>query len=278
MLLNDHPDQFSLRYDPAPCEAGDTVLCFQGDQVLLLPEGVACRLPVWRDVLPAAMGQTPMHAFTQGARRVFLLNAQPGCAAPEGLAFESVRVFRALPAQLDQYLLVTAYHLAAWYAKHRFCGACGGRPAPAPDERALVCPQCGLIQYPVIAPAVIVAVTDGDRLLLARNAKGAFRLFTVIAGFVEVGETLEQTVEREVFEEVGLHVRDIRYIASQPWGFTQSMMVGFHARLNGAADITLQTSELSEAGWFRADELPEHAGSASIAYMLIDLFRQGKLA
>jgi NAD+ diphosphatase len=277
MLFNEQPELFSLAYDPQPCAPQDTVLCFLGDQVLLRPEGDGTRLPLWREVMPLAAGEAPLHAMNQGARRLFLLQAQQGTVPPKGLAFESVRVFRSLLPQEDSFLLVSVYHLAMWYAKHRFCGVCGSNPAPAPHERALVCPQCGQIQFPVISPAIIVAVTDGDRLLLARNAYGTFRHYSLIAGFVEVGETLEQTVAREVREETDLRVRDVRYIASQPWGLSQSMMIGFHARLVGPADITLQTSELADAGWYRADELPEHAGVISIAYSLIDLFKQGVL-
>lgn len=277
MLLNEHPEHFSLAYDPVPCGPLDTVLCFCGEQVLLRAEGAASRLPLWREVSAALPDQNPLHAFRQGERRLFILNLPDTGTPPDGLVFDTVRVFRTLLPQEDCFLLITAYHLSGWYAKHRFCGVCGGVPMPAPEERALVCPQCGQIQYPTISPAVIVAVTDGDRLLMARNAHGAFRHFSVVAGYVEVGETLEQTVAREVREEVGLAIQDIRYIASQPWALSQSMMIGFHARLAGSPDITLQTSELAEADWFRADELPEHAGVISIAYTLIDLFKQGKL-
>lgn len=111
--------------------------------------------------------------------------------------------------------------------------------------------------------------------MLARNARGVFRHYSLIAGFVEVGETLEQAARREILEEVGLHVRDIRYLGSQPWGLSQSLMVGFHATLDGCAQITLQESELAEAHWYTKDELPEYAGSTSIAYEIIQRFIQG---
>ncbi len=277
MLLNNTPDLFSLAYDALPCEAHDTVFCFRGDEVLLRADAAADRFPQWGELLPAAFAESPLHAFTLGGRRFFLLTAPETLAHPDGLAFESIRIFRALLPEVDRYALITAYHLSVWYAKHRFCGVCGGAPAPSASERAVICPQCGLIQFPQISPAVIVAVTDGDRLLLARNAYGTFRHYSLIAGYVEVGETLEQTVAREVHEEVGLRLKDIRYIASQPWGLSQSMMIGFHAHLDGSPEITLQASELAHADWYHADDMPEHAGEISIAYMLIDLFKQGRL-
>ena len=277
MLLNETPERFSLAYDPQPCDGPDTVLCFRGDQVLLLPVAAGSRFPSWEQLQAFEVADKPLHAFNLGERRVFVLSLSDNLAIPDGLAFESVRVFSTLMPEADRFVLITAYHLSGWYAKHRFCGVCGAMPAPASAERALVCPQCGLIQFPQISPAVIVAITDGDRLLLARNAYGTFRHYSLIAGYTEVGESLEQTVTREVREEVGLRLKDIRYIASQPWGLSQSMMIGFHARLDGSPDITLQTSELADAGWYHADDMPEHAGKISIAYMLIDMFKRGLL-
>ena len=276
MLMNDRPEQFSLLYDARPCETVDTVLCFKMDQVLLCKTDEALTLPTWGDLKTVLQYQTPLHIFTQSDRRVFILNLSEPLQLPEGLVFDSIRVFRSFASREDSFALMTAYHLSIWYARHAHCGACGGHTQPAAAERALVCDQCGLIQYPTISPAVITAITDGDRILLARNAYGTFKHYSLIAGYVEVGETLEQTVQREIMEEVGLRVKDIRYIASQPWGLSQSMMIGFHARLDGAPDITLQTSELADAGWFRSSELPEHAGIASIAFSLIERFRLGK--
>lgn len=277
MLLNDHPERFSMLYDTQPITAQDTVFCFCGDQVLLRGEAESRRLPVWAELGDHFSRETLLHAFTQGERRCFLLQV-PDLGSPVATChFAPVRLFRDFASREEAYLLMTAYHLNSWYGKHRFCGVCGGMPAPMKNERALLCPQCGAIQYPTIAPAVIVAITHEHKLLLARNAHGAFRHFSLIAGYVEAGETLEQAVKREVQEEVGLQIRDITYFGSQPWGLSQSLMVGFHAKLAGNDSITLQQSELAEANWFTADALPEHAGPASIAYALIQRFKQGEL-
>ena len=117
----------------------------------------------------------------------------------------------------------------------------------------MVCPECKNIEYPKISPAVIVAVTNGNRLLLSRYARGGYRNYALIAGFAEVGETLEDTVRREVMEEVGLKVKNIRYYKSQPWSFSDSLLVGFFAELDGDDTITLEEEELAEAVWFERD-------------------------
>ena len=125
-------------------------------------------------------------------------------------------------------------------------------PSPLPLERALGCESCGQVTYPTVSPAVSVAITQGDRLLMARNARGAFHHFSLIAGYVEPGESLEDTVHREVMEEVGLRVKNLRYVGSQPWGLSQSLMVGFHAGWGGGSP---QESELAEARWFHRSEI-----------------------
>lgn len=277
MLVNESHAEFSLFFSPEPIEPGDTILIFKGNEVLLRAQIEAERLPLWEELASAFAGASPRHAFSQGDRRFFIASAEETAPAPPGYQWESVRVFRTLQPAQDGMMLSAAYHLSGWYNTHRFCGACGGALHVDSEERSLTCERCGLTVYPSIQPAVIVAVTNGSRLLLARNAHSVWRHYSLIAGFVEVGETTEQAVEREVLEEVGLRIKNVRYIASQPWGFSQSLMLGFTAELDGASEIKLQESELSEAGWFSREEVPKHDSSASISFDLMERFRQGLL-
>lgn len=276
MIINRRHEEFSLLYSAAPPQAGDAILVFRGGEVLLktAEEG---RIPAWEAVEATAFTDTLRHAFTQGGIRYFITGAAPDAPAPDGHVWEDIRVFRTLRPETEALLLSAARHLLLWYETHRFCCACGGPVRPHPVERALVCETCGFTAYPAVLPAIIVAVTDGDRLLLARNAHNVFRFFSLIAGFVEVGETAEQTVRREVLEEVGLRVKNIHYIKSQPWGISQSLMLGFTAELDGPDEIRLQESELAEARWFPRDEVPQYGNTASIAFDVMERFRRGEL-
>jgi NAD+ diphosphatase len=165
-----------------------------------------------------------------------------------------------------------AVQILLWDQTHRFCGRCGQPTVHAPAERAKLCPRCGLLSFPRLSPAVIMLIRRGDELLLARNKAFADGFFSVLAGFVEPGESLEETVAREVREEVGLEVTDIGYFGSQPWPFPHSLMIGFTATYAGG-EIRLQADEIAEAGWFhKRGDLPRLPGKLSIARRLIDSF------
>lgn len=168
-----------------------------------------------------------------------------------------------------------AAQLVEWELGHAFCGRCGSRTDAHPRELARVCPRCGAHFYPRIAPAVIVLVERDGRILLARRAGLERPFFSVLAGFVEPGETLEETVRREVREEVGIDVEDVRYFGSQPWPFPSQLMIGFTARAEDG-DLRLDEAELAEAAWFGpGDELPPVPPPFTIARRLIDAFLEG---
>lgn len=149
-----------------------------------------------------------------------------------------------------------AEEILNWDEKHRFCGRCGARTEDKEDELAKVCPSCGNIMYPVICPAIIVGITKGDKVLLAHNKNFKNNMYSIIAGFVEAGETLESAVKREVFEEVGIKVKNIRYYKSSSWPFPNSLMLGFFAEYD-SGEIKVDGVEIMEAGWFAKDNFPK---------------------
>ena len=164
-----------------------------------------------------------------------------------------------------------AVQIIEWSRTHRFCGRCATETVSSgAHERAKKCPACGLLAFPRLAPAIIVLVTDDqNRALLARGATFSMPLYSCLAGFVEAGENMEEAVAREVREEVGIEVRDIRYIASQPWPFPHSLMLGFTARYAGG-DLVLDEKEILDANWYTPDALPNIPPRISIARRLID--------
>jgi len=164
-----------------------------------------------------------------------------------------------------------ANQLVRWGQNHRYCGKCGEQTDNTRFERAKICPQCGLINYPRLSPAIIVAVLKDHQILLAHSTRFPAKFFSVLAGFVEPGETLEECVKREVSEEVGITVKNIRYFGSQPWPFPDSLMVAFTAEY-AAGEISIDHSEIAEAGWFSAKQFPPIPPKISIARQLIDWF------
>lgn len=192
---------------------------------------------------------------------------------PAGMTLTGLRsLFGVLPDELF-FLAGRAYQMIQFEKNHRFCGRCGSVTGLKKDEYAVICPVCNLIRYPCVSPAVITAVVKGRQILLARSPRFPKGRYSVLAGFVEPGETLEECVPREVREEVRVEVRNIRYFGSQPWPFPNSLMVGFTAEYAGG-DIHADNHEILEAGWFPADALPDIPARPTIARQLIDWFVQ----
>lgn len=159
--------------------------------------------------------------------------------------------------------------LAEFYRSHKFCGYCGHEMHTSRSEWAMLCEHCHERYYPQIAPCIIVAIRRDDKILLAQHTRHRNGIYTVLAGFVEVGETLEQTVVREVMEESQIKVKNLHYVASQPWPFPQSLMMAFTAEYAGG-DIAIDTKELLDAGWFRYDALPKLPPVGTVARRLIE--------
>lgn len=183
---------------------------------------------------------------------------------------------RAALAEADQACfadLARAAQIATWHDRHRFCSRCATPLRRHGVDLAKECPACALTAYPRISPCIIVLVVDGERCLLARNARFPVGRYSTLAGFIEAGETAERAVAREVMEEVGVEVCNIRYMASQAWPFPHSLMLGFFADYAGG-ELRPDGDEITEADWFRADNLPQLPPSFAISRQLIERFLQ----
>jgi len=193
----------------------------------------------------------------------------PEGGGPQGAVALGLRsVFGALPEPSFR-IAGQAIQVLEWDRTHRFCGACGVPTEPVGGERARRCPSCRLTFYPRISPAVIVLVHRGEEAVLGRNKRFVRNFYSTLAGFVEAGESLEETLAREIREEVGLEIKDPRYFGSQPWPFPNSLMLGFTAQW-ASGEIRVDDTELADARWFRHDALPDIPPPGPIARQLID--------
>jgi len=188
-----------------------------------------------------------------------------------GHAWQGLRQFMLEGEMVTYQMLGYAAQIATWAREHRFCGRCGTATTQVAQERAMLCPACELRSYPRISPSMIVLITRGDDILLARSPRFVSGVYSTLAGFAEPGESAEDCLRREVFEEVQLKVRNIRYVGSQCWPFPHSLMLGFHAEY-ASGDIVPQADEIEDAQWFRVDALPPLPAGRSIARHLIDLY------
>lgn len=221
---------------------------------------------------------TYQYLFCIGQRNYFLFTGFPmeTLRASKTCTFMEMSAARQeLPKEMC-FALYTAYHLYQWYRDNQYCGRCGKAVVPDTKERMLYCTSCGNQIYPKIAPAVIVAVTHGDKILLTKYAGREYQKYALIAGFTEIGETAEQTVKREVLEEVGLHVKNIRYYKTQPWGIDSNLLIGYFAELEQEDVLCLDHKELAMAKWFDREDLQDMDDGISLTREMMRVFYEGK--
>lgn len=201
---------------------------------------------------------------------VFLLELR-GSAKVSGCSWRGLRQFMLEGDMLTYTLLGYAAQIGTWAREHRFCGSCGQPMTQIRWERAMYCQPCDLRSYPRISPSMIVLITRGDEVLLARSPRFVTGVYSTLAGFAEPGESAEDCLVREVREEVAVEVKNIQYVGSQCWPFPHSMMLGFHAEYAGG-EIVMQPDEIEDAQWFNVHDLPPLPAGRSIARYLIDLY------
>lgn len=264
------PDRYVASVPAAAPDQPGWWFALQDGRLLVLPDGATAGLPF--GTVPPVAGEVLMlgrhDEVPCRAVAVALDTAPPPGAIWAGL--------RGLWGRLDPELLGIAAQAAqvlTWDATHRWCGVCGTPTARRDDERARHCPACGHVSYPRVSPAIMVRVTRGDEILLARSPRFAPGVWSILAGFVDAGESLEQTVRREVREEVGLEIADLRYFGSQPWPFPHSLMIGFTAGWAGG-ELAIDGVEIIEADWFTRTRLPGLPHEMSLSRRLIEDWRQ----
>lgn len=274
MLHEIYPRRFDNGFRILPPEDGDYALYYAEGGVALTGEAEAPELPTLADLGgAAALEQHCFYLFCIDDARYFLLQHPP--LSMEGCSMMSLTEMRTVLPQHQAFAATTGAQLYRWYRDNTYCGRCGKPTRRSETERAMCCDACHNVVYPKISPAIIVAISDGSRLVMTRGHSTTYRRYGLVAGFVEVGETFEEAVVREVKEEVGLNVKNVQYYKSQPWGVSDSEMIGFFAELDGDDTITVQEAELSEAVWFAREDIPPTLTSQSIAQELIEAARSG---
>ena len=264
-----HPVNHENRSDPDAL-----YFCMMGDQMLSISEGG----------IPRAIEADEFRWLDVETRSKNYLGAwrnQPCFAldidgdVPPGYAVSDLRGWlgRVEPGMF--YLAGRAKQIVEMVRTNQFCGRCGAKMEDHRSDRARSCPACGFVAYPRLSPSIIVLVRRGDDMLLARNFNWPQGMFSTLAGFVEPGESIEQTVHREIKEEVGLCVKNLRYLGSQSWPFPNSLMLGFHCDYD-SGELTFHDEEIAEARWFRFDDLPNVPGATAISRWLINSFIEEK--
>jgi NAD+ diphosphatase len=281
--------RFDITYRAAEPEPGDYALAYQGSGTLLAEKDGRLVLPRVRDWTggsaagPQSVGSLCLrYLFCVGDARFFLVDdaaVDTGAVeCPAGFVFASIQTMRFYEPRWLAYAATAGMQLWRWYRNNRYCGRCGAELGHVATSRELVCPSCGNVVYPRINPCIIVGICWGDRLLLTKFAQGRIKHYALVSGFCEVGETLGQTIEREVMEEVSLRVRNLRFYKSQPWPFSDSLLMGFFADVDGDPMAAHPDHvELSVARWVRREDLPtSHEDTSSLTNEMIEVFARGE--
>ncbi len=270
MIQDIYPHIYHNEYRDELPSGNSYAIYFEGRSVLITKVNDEIRFPTFSELGDMAKDGA-IYAFSIDGISYFLVKHLP--QKPEGFEMEDISIFRT-PGYIS-FAGITAFSLYGWYANHTFCGRCGATMQHSKKERMLHCAACNSTEYPKISPAIIVAVTNGNKILLSKYAGREYTNYALLAGFAEIGESIEETIRREVMEEVGLKVKNPVYYKSQPWGFTDTLLLGFFTELDGDDTITLDKEELSEAKWFERENIPSGHSIISLTGEMIEYFRNG---
>lgn len=283
MIQEIEPQYLWNAYEEREPQADSTVVCVKNGNYCIIHTAQGDRFPLYRELAAEdRAGLRYLFALREGdVRRDYFLcvcGENFSCADLPSHSWETSRyINHQMQPREEAFAGMNAHHLYTWYESNRFCGRCGSVLVHDKKERMLRCPECHNMVFPKIAPAVLAAVQHKGRLLLTKYAHGDGN-YALVAGFVEIGETAEQCVVREVMEETGLRVKNIKYYDSQPWGFAGNLMIAYTAELDGDDDtIRVDHSELAVAEWVAPEDIPEISDYNSLTREMIRRFRLGRL-
>ena len=270
MLQDIQPKVYDNAFRLETPDADSRIMFIRDGAVLVRESEEGISFPAYGEIQPEDGAYT--YLFSIDGTKYFLA---AGVEPQNGYDYLELVEFRHKKPKHRAFAAGVAGQLHGWYERSRFCGRCGHEMQPDTKERMMRCTCCGNMVYPAIAPAVIVGVTDGDRLLMTRYRGRVYKKYALIAGFAEAGETIEETVMREVMEEAGLRVKNLKYYKSQPWPFSGSLLMGFFCELDGPDTIVMDKDELDEAVWVRREDIDVQFDDVSLTNEMIVCFRDG---
>ena len=277
MIQDIAPHTYHNEYKPVAPDKESHILAYGEGKILMKKDGETMTLPSFGELEGKVenLYENYIYLFSVDEEHFYLIPDLDTSLLP-GYQFEIIRVLRTAETQYLAFAGITGYQLFQWYSKRRFCGCCGQPMVHDKTERKMICPSCGNGEYPVLSPAVIVGVTNGDKLILSKYEGRSHTRYDMIAGFAEIGETIEETVHREVMEEIGVKVKNLRYYKSQPWSFSGTLLFGFYCDLDGDDTLTVDHNELSMASWFNREEIPDEGDNISLTKEMMMAFKHGK--
>lgn len=264
---------YHVEYHPVPLARDGILLSYQGRKVLVRLTGDK-EFVYPRHADYADIGEDQFRWLFAEDRAQFYL-AKEALPERDGFTYVSINFMRAARPRYLAFAGIAGLSLHNWYSNHIYCGHCGHPMVHSENERMVHCDHCHTMIYPRICPAVIVAVRHGDKLLVSKYAGREYKNIALLAGFAEVGETIEETVHREVMEEVGIRVKNLQFYKSQPWCFTDTLLFGFFCDLDGDDRLKVDHGELATAGWIDRKDIPEDTEKASLTMEMMTLFKQG---
>ena len=279
MIQDIAPHTYHNEYKPSAPDKDCFILAYEKGSILLPRQerDADITFPRFRELEEkiADLYNNFIYLFSIDDQRFYLIPELDTSLLPD-YEFQDVRILRTAQPQHLAFAGITGHQLFQWYSKRRYCGCCGKPMVHSQKERMMECPSCGNQEYPVLCPAVIVGITNGNKIILSKYEGRRFKRYALIAGFAEIGETIEETVHREVMEEVGLKVKNLRYYKSQPWSFSSTLLFGFFCDVDGDDTLTVDHEELSMAQWVERDKIPDQGNNISLPKEMMMLFRDGK--